>query len=354
MLPDNQLRLTQYSRGGGCGCKIGPDVLTELLGSHEEIRPANLLVNQDTLDDASVWDLGNGTVLISTIDFFTPVVDDPYAFGRIAAANAISDVYAMGGTPLLAHAVLGWPVATLSAAIARSVIAGGRAACAECGIPLAGGHSINNLEPIFGLAVNGIAPLENVRRNSTAKPGDVLLLTKPLGTGILATAGKFGMLSEEDRNHATECMVALNRIGAVLGAEPGVHAITDVTGFGLLGHLLEMCDASKVSAVLYWNAVPVLGNVSRYIAEGATPSGTARNWSHCRSRAYLENDDWRTVLCDPQTNGGLLVSVSEQSLLHIQSVLAQNDLEARVHPVGRIEELKLDAPAVTVLSADHM
>ena len=245
------IKLTQYSHGAGCGCKISPQVLDEILKSNLEIPDhKNLIVGNHSKDDAAVFNLGNGTALISTTDFFMPIVDDPFDFGRIAAANAISDVYAMGGKPIVAIAILGWPVNSLPAEIAQKVIEGGRSICMEAGIPLAGGHSIDSPEPIFGLAVNGIVDTNNIKQNNQAKAGDILFLTKPLGVGILTTAEKKGILLAGDEGIAAKQMMQLNKVGEALGKIDGVSALTDVTGFGLLGHLVEMAEGSELRGVM--------------------------------------------------------------------------------------------------------
>jgi len=240
-----EIKLTQYSHGAGCGCKISPKILDEILHSSFSM-PDNkkLLVGNHSKDDAAVYDLDNGTALISTTDFFMPIVDDPFNFGRIASANAISDVYAMGGKPILAIAILGWPINKLSPLVARRVIEGSKSICKEAGIPLAGGHSIDSPEPIFGLAVNGLVDIKNLKQNNTAKAGDLWLLTKKIGVGILTTAEKKGILKEENKTLAAEQMMQLNKVGETIGRIPAVHAMTDVTGFGLLGHLIEMAEGS--------------------------------------------------------------------------------------------------------------
>ena len=270
-----------------------------------------VLVGYETRDDAAVVDLGDGSALISTTDFFMPIVDDPGDFGRIAAVNAISDVYAMAGTPLVAIAILGWPVDKLSPEAARDVIEGAREACTEAGIALAGGHSIDNPEPIFGLAVTGRVPVAHIKRNAGARPGDLLFLTKPIGTGILTTAHKKGILEPEHLIVARDTMVQLNRFGSALGPLASVHALTDVTGFGLLGHLGEMCDATRVSARLEYARVPRLlpDALDRYVEAGAVPGGTNRNWKSYGERIGPLDDHRRKILCDPQTSGGLLVAV---------------------------------------------
>ena len=252
------IKLTQYSHGAGCGCKISPKVLDTILNtSIPQDSNKNLLVGNHSRDDAAVYDLGDGTAVISTTDFFLPIVDDPYTFGKIAAVNAISDVYAMGGEPLLAIAILGWPINKLSPEVAAKVMEGGRAVCKEAGIPLAGGHSIDNPEPIFGLAVTGRIDISNLKKNSTAKAGSKLYLTKPLGVGILATSQKQGILKDEHQHIAAESMMLLNKVGVELSKMKGLTAMTDVTGFGLLGHLIEMCEGSNVSAIIDYKKVPV-------------------------------------------------------------------------------------------------
>ena len=281
------IRLTQYSHGAGCGCKIAPAVLDRML--HSGLTPvvapdSRLLVGNATRDDAAVWRLPgsaggpDGQCLISTTDFFMPIVDDAFDFGRIAAANAISDVYAMGGQPILAIAILGWPVDKLPPELAGRVLDGARAVCAEAGITLAGGHSIDSPEPIFGLAVNGLVREAHLKRNDTAAPGCRLYLTKPLGVGILSTAQKQGLLLPEHADLAPRQMRQLNRVGAALGALPGVRAMTDVTGFGLLGHLGEVCAGSGVVAEVELDRVPIIPEAAEYLRQGAVPGGTRRNW----------------------------------------------------------------------------
>lgn len=311
----NNVRLTQFSHGAGCGCKISPSMLTDILDSRLSLaKDERLLVGNDTRDDAAVYDLGDGRGVISTTDFFMPIVDDPFDFGRIAATNAISDVYAMGGYPLLAIAVLGWPTAKLDAAIASAVVDGGRQACADVGIRLAGGHSIDSPEPIFGAAVTGEVKLTNLKRNDSGSAGDLLFLTKPLGIGVLATAEKKQLLREEHVGLARDLMCLPNRIGATLGGVEAVTAMTDVTGFGLAGHLLEICQGSKVRAKLNAATIPVIDGVQQYIEAGCVPGGTERNFASYGDHMQAISDTDRALLCDPQTSGGLLVAVSEPGL----------------------------------------
>ncbi|MHB1921700.1 MAG: selenide, water dikinase SelD [Chitinophagaceae bacterium] len=334
------IALTQYSHGAGCGCKISPKILDQIL-HNQQTGPhfPGLLVGNDTRDDAAVLDLGNGSALISTTDFFMPIVDDPFAFGRIAAANAISDIYAMGGRPVLAIAILGWPVNVLPPELAASVIAGGRSICLEAGIPLGGGHSIDSPEPIFGLAVNGIAPVEQIKRNHTARPGDWLLLTKPLGVGILTTAEKKGILEPAHQGLAARQMMQLNRVGELLGKLEGVSAMTDITGFGLLGHLVEMAKGSNCSAELYEERIPrIIPHLENYILQKSIPGGTHRNWESYGHQITPLTLIQQAFLADPQTSGGLLIAVKDQSLEEVQKVLESNDLASYGLPIGRILE----------------
>lgn len=334
----NNIQLTQYSHGAGCGCKISPAVLDTILKSNIA-RPDNdrLLVGNHSKDDAAVYDLGNGQALVSTTDFFMPIVDDPFDFGRIASANAISDVYAMGGTPILAIAILGWPINTLPPEVASRVIEGSRSICATAGIPLAGGHSIDAPEPIFGLAVNGLLPVSNLKRNDTAQAGDHLLLTKPLGVGILTTAEKKGLLLPAHRGTAARQMMQLNSIGASLGKVQGVHAMTDVTGFGLLGHLVEMAEGSQCSAEIYLDAIPrIIPALGDYIGQNCIPGGTHRNWASYGNKIMPLTEAQKALLADPQTSGGLLIAVSPESLEEVQSLMKREGLEPYIQPIGRI------------------
>jgi len=333
-------RLTQYSHGAGCGCKIAPAELDKILsGSSMDVPDHRLLVGYHTRDDAAVFDLGDGRAIISTTDFFSPIVDDAFDFGRIAAVNALSDVYAMGGSPLMAVAVLGWPLEKLGAELAAQVVAGGRQACKDAGIPLAGGHSIDAPEPFFGLAVTGEVKLANIKRNSTAKPGDHLILTKPLGVGILATAMKRGQLLPVHLNIARDQMVKLNNVGALLGNQDGVHALTDVTGFGLLGHLLEMCEGSGTQAVLHYNEVPLIPESLHYLGLGCYADGALRNW-----KSYVAKIDGASslermmLLSDPQTSGGLLVSCDAGSSTKILELLMNEGTSATDIGIMRIVE----------------
>ncbi len=341
------IKLTQYSHGAGCGCKISPKTLEEILsGSLAMPDNKKLLVGNHSKDDAAVYDMGNGTAIISTTDFFMPVVDDPFEFGRIAAANAISDVYAMGGKPLLAIAILGWPINKLSPAVARKVMEGGKSICLEAGIPLAGGHSIDTPEPIFGLAVNGLVEIKNIKQNNTAKAGDILYLTKPLGIGILTTAEKKGILKPGHAGIAARQMMQLNKVGEALGKLAAVSAITDVTGFGLLGHLTEMAEGSKVSAVIPdMNAIPLINNdLEYYISNQSVPGGTHRNWDSYGHKILISKSSGisaeviKCILADPQTSGGLLIAVDPGGVNEFELLLKEYKLEKHLTPIGYFTE----------------
>ena len=334
----SSIRLTQYSHGAGCGCKISPKVLDTILKSQiPGFDDPTLIVGNSSKDDAAVVDIGNGQGIVSTTDFFMPIVDDPFTFGRIAATNAISDIYAMGGKPIVAIAILGWPINTLAPEVAQQVIDGGRQVCHEAGISLAGGHSIDAPEPIFGLAVTGIVPLGAIKQNDTAQVGDILYLTKPLGIGILTTAQKKGKLKPEHEQLAPEAMCTLNKIGQQFAALPGVHAMTDVTGFGLAGHLLEMCEGSGVCAHLDFKALPLLDEVDHYLSEGCVPGGTLRNHDSYGHKLDAMSDRTRNILCDPQTSGGLLVAVGQETEAEFLAIAEQAGL--RLSPIGRLQPL---------------
>ncbi|EPS8491513.1 selenide, water dikinase SelD [Yersinia enterocolitica] len=321
------IRLTQYSHGAGCGCKISPKVLDKILHSEQQkFLDPRLLVGNETRDDAAVYDIGNGVGIISTTDFFMPIVDDPFDFGRIAATNAISDVYAMGGKPIMAIAILGWPIDKLAPEVAQQVIEGGRYVCQQAGISLAGGHSIDAPEPIFGLAVTGIVSTEQVKKNSGAKAGCKLFLTKPLGIGILTTAEKKSQLRPEHQGVATETMCQLNKSGADFAHIPGVTAMTDVTGFGLLGHLSEICQGSGVQATLHFSSIPRLPAVAEYIAAGCVPGGTGRNFDSYGHLIGKMSDLQKNLLCDPQTSGGLLLAVLPDAEAQVQEIAAQHGM----------------------------
>jgi selenide,water dikinase len=336
----DEIRLTQYSHGAGCGCKISPGALEEILHNQFTHPDQNkLLVGNHSSDDAAVYDLGNHQALIATTDFFMPIVDDPFEFGRIASANAISDIYAMGGKPILALALLGWPVSILPPTVARRVIEGSRSLCKEAGIPLAGGHSIDSPEPIFGLAVNGLVDLRCIKKNNTAKKGNFLFLTKPLGIGILTTAEKKDMLQTQHRGIAVKQMMQLNIVGEALGKIEEVTALTDVTGFGLFGHLLEMANGSDLTASIEFEKVPLITNdLKTYIDQGSLPGGTSRNWESYGKKIAIAPDldqiQVQSILADPQTSGGLLIAVDEQGVNKVQALLRQFGLGQFTQPIG--------------------
>jgi len=348
---NKEIKLTEFTKGGGCGCKIAPQVLAEILKTTTtQPENKNLLVGNSTNDDAAVYDLGNGKALISTTDFFMPIVDDPFDFGRVAAANAISDVYAMGGTPTLALAILGWPVEILSPTIAKKVIEGARTICVEAGIPLGGGHSIDTKEPMFGLSVNGLIEIEHLKKNSTAQEGDLIFMTKPLGTGILASAQKRKLLLPEDQIELIKQLTTLNSIGEKLGRIKDVTAMTDITGFGLLGHLTEMAQGSGLSAEINYRTVPKFASLQNYIKQGISPDATSRNWNAYSNLVKFEEGvdvlEAFMVLPDPQTNGGILFCARPESLKQIEEILGANGLSAFSKPIGKM--MKRDEKIIRV------
>ncbi len=310
------VKLTEYSHGAGCGCKIAPAMLESILhGQVEFAADECLLVGNESKDDAAVYDIGNGEAVVSTTDFFMPIVDDPFTFGQIAATNALSDIYAMGASPLMAIAILGWPTEKLGVEVAARVVDGGRQACKDAGIILAGGHSIDSPEPIFGLAVTGRVKIEHLKQNNRAKAGCSLFLTKPLGVGILSTAQKQKKLQVEHQHIATASMRELNKIGEQLGRLESVMAMTDVTGFGLLGHLLEICQGSDVAAQVDFDRVPLLNPVvEEYRRLGCIPGGGLRNFASYGDQVSPMTEQQQHILCDPQTSGGLLVAVMPDAI----------------------------------------
>ncbi|HLG33559.1 MAG TPA: selenide, water dikinase SelD [Bacteroidia bacterium] len=330
------IRLTEFSSGSGCGCKIAPSVLEQILKSDEKIKYENLLIGHESRDDAAVYDLGNRTALISTVDFFTPIVDDAFDFGRIASANALSDVYAMGGKPALATAILGWPVDKLPPELATEVLNGARKVCADAGIPLAGGHSIDTQEPFFGLSVNGFLKIENLKPNNTAHEGDFLFLTKPLGSGIFSSAIKRKLISDEDYKTAIELMTSLNSIGTELGEMKSVHALTDITGFGLLGHMIEMVDGSNLSASINFPDVPIAQGAQKYISQMCFPDNTYRNWNAYEKKVEAKEGAWFIPLCDPQTNGGLLAAVAPEGVNDFIELMKKHGNFVSRKPIGKI------------------
>lgn len=312
---NNEFRLTQFSPGAGCGCKIAPKELEIILqNDNAPMHFTELLVGNESHDDAAVYEIGDGRAVVSTTDFFTPIVDNAHDFGRIAATNAISDVYAMGGLPLMAIAILGWPLDKLPVELASEVVAGAREVCASIHIPLAGGHSVNIDTPIFGLAVTGMVNTEQVKKNCTAKAGCKIFLTKPLGIGLVTTAEKCGVVKPDDAIEAVRLMTTLNLAGSDFAQLNGVQAMTDVTGFGLLGHALEMAEGSGVQMTLEYGKLPRMSGVDSYIAQACMPGGTMRNWNSYGRKAIIDvagedNEKVKALVCDPQTSGGLLIAV---------------------------------------------
>ena len=309
------IRLTEWSEGSGCGCKIAPAILDQILqasGSFSQKDP-NLLVGNSSKDDAAVYQVSEDLAMINTVDFFTPIVDDAFDFGRIAATNAISDVYAMGGKPLFANAILSWPVEKLAPELAAKVLEGAKLACSHAGIELAGGHSIAAKDPLFGLSVNGVIHPRKIKKNTGSKEGDLLFLTKPLGIGVLATALKRQKISSHDYQRMVEVACQLNKIGEVLGNHEEVHALTDVTGFGLLGHALEMAEGANLSLQIDFKSLPLIEGVQDYIQQFIFPDNTYRNWNAYSAKVSGVNGMELVPLCDPQTSGGLLIAVAEEN-----------------------------------------
>jgi selenide, water dikinase len=333
------IRLTAYSHGAGCGCKIAPAVLDRILSSQRQfVTDPALLVGNSSRDDAAAYDIGNGQVILSTTDFFMPIADDPFDFGRIAATNAISDIYAMGGRPLMAIAILGWPVNTLAPEVAAQVFDGGRQACSDAGIMLAGGHSIDCPEPVFGLAVTGLVARAQLKQNNTAEAGCLLYLSKPLGVGVLTTAQKQGKLQPEHEFLARDVMFQLNTPGMAVSALDDVTAMTDVTGFALMGHLLEMCEGSGLDAELVLDQIPVLAPVRDYIAQGCVPGGTHRNFDSYGHKLPALSAEQKALLCDPQTSGGLLMAVRPSGQQVFENLLREQGIDpALIRPIGRLQ-----------------
>ena len=337
-----KIKLTQFAKGAGCGCKIAPAVLDDILSkSRNEINiNSSILVGNNTNDDASVIDLKNGNALLLTADFFMPIVDDPYTFGQVAAANSISDVYAMGGQPINAIALLGWPIDKIPAVYASEVMAGAKNICEQAGIIISGGHTIDAQEPFFGLAVNGIVETKNIKRNSTAKKGDVLMMSKKIGVGILATAEKRGLLTADDSEAMVQQLITLNSLGSSLGFEEGVHAMTDITGFGLLGHLMEMCESASLSAEVKYASIPKMHECKKYIDQHVLPDATYRNWNAYSAKINIDPSvdpkESFMLLPDPQTNGGLLIAVDPESVERMLEIAEKHGTD--LHIIGRFNE----------------
>lgn len=339
-MAEEKIKLTQYSKGGGCGCKIAPSVLQQILATESKFQSANLLVGNESSDDAAVYQLNEDLCVISTTDFFLPIVDDAFDFGRIASANAISDIYAMGGTPLMAIAILGWPIDKIPMESAKEVLEGARAICREAGIPLAGGHTIDSSDPVFGLAVTGTVATKNLKRNNTAREGDLLFLTKPIGVGVMATAVKRKVIDEKHYPVLIQQLSTLNKLGEVLGRMEGVHAMTDVTGFGLLGHMIEMAEGSGLAAELKYDKVKKINGLDVYLGHKTIPDATTRNWNSYGNKVKFEKGinvmEAFNVLPDPQTNGGLLIAVAPSEVETLKDLFRENGLDDFADPIGRI------------------
>jgi selenide,water dikinase len=333
----DEIKLTQFSHGAGCGCKIAPAVLDKILHTHlPKANFPNLLVGNESKDDAAVYEVTDGPCIISTTDFFMPIVDDAFTFGSIASVNAISDVYAMGGKPMMALAILGWPIGKLSEELAQKVLDGSRDVCAKAGIPLAGGHSIDSPEPIFGLAVTGTVEKKNLKKNNSAKAGDVVYLTKPIGVGIITTAQKRGLAAAEDVEEAVRVMTELNVLGADFGKLEYVNAMTDITGFGLLGHLIEVCEGSGCSAEIEYAKVPLIKNLAYYLSKMIYPDNTMRNWQSYDKKVNGIGAESLLTLCDPQTSGGLLVTLPKDKSTEFEKFCNTKGLA--LTSIGRMKE----------------
>jgi selenide,water dikinase len=345
---DMQVRLTQFSHGGGCGCKIAPGVLEQILAkSGPAILPKELLVGIETSDDAAVYRINDRQAIVATTDFFMPIVDDPFDFGAIAATNAISDVYAMGGQPLFALALVGMPVNQLPLEVIRKILEGGESVCQRAGIPIAGGHTIDSVEPIYGLVAIGLVDPKNLKRNAGAKPGDKLILGKPLGVGIYSAALKKGKLDQAGYRAMIDATTKLNTPGTRLGTMDEVHALTDVTGFGLLGHLLEIAKGSQAAARVDWNALPLLPGVLDFAREGTVTGASGRNWTGYGVKMKLGTkigEAEKAVLTDPQTSGGLLVACAPGACDAVLDIFRTEGFE-HAAVIGEVAE---GSPAVAV------
>ena len=333
----SDIKLTEYSHGAGCGCKIAPAILDTILETTQQsVVDPNLLVGNSTKDDAAAYDLGNGKAVLSTTDFFMPIVDDPFTFGRIAATNALSDIYAMGGKPLMAIAILGWPLDKLDPEVAKIVVDGGRKACFDAGIILAGGHSIDSPEPIFGLAVTGLVDNDKLKQNDKAEADCEIFLTKPLGIGILTTAQKRKKIEPGHIDAAINAMCTMNTIGGEISKLEGVVAVTDVTGFGLMGHLGEICEGSQISATIEFDKVPFLPNTKKYYELGCIPGGTRNNFKSYGHTLGDMTKEQEILLCDAQTSGGLLCIVRKETSDAFKALVKANGLD--LEPIGQTYE----------------
>ncbi len=321
------MKLTQFTKGGGCGCKLPPEKLSKILDGFKTNNSFGLFEGNENFDDAAVIEISESEYLLATTDFFTPIVDDPKDFGRIAAANAISDIYAMGGTPILSTSILAWPLDILDESLASDVLKGATELCAEANIAIGGGHSISNPEPIFGLSVIGRVKKENLKRNHTAHVGDILVMTKPLGSGILSTAMKRGLLDDQAKQYLVSQLSMLNNFGEKIAHLKGVHAMTDITGFGLLGHLIEMLKKNQLSAIIKYDTIPMFKSVQNLAQKLIYPDNTMRNWNAFKDDVDGISGESLITLCDPQTNGGLLIAVSNEAMKELETLAYQNNQE---------------------------
>lgn len=345
------IKLTSFAHGGGCGCKIAPAILSRILAATPAaVIPPQLLVGTESSDDAAVYRLNDSQALVATTDFFTPIVDEPHDFGRIAATNAISDIYAMGGTPILALAIVGMPLEKLPLEVIEQILAGGASVCHAAGIPIAGGHSIDVLEPIYGLVALGLVHPDRVKQNSAARAGDVLVLGKPLGVGILSAALKQGKLSSAGYAEMLALTTQLNRVGSTLGGMDAVHAMTDVTGFGLAGHLLEICRGSDLGARVRFADLPLIGEAVAHVQAGVATGASTRNWNGYKEEVALGPDlgEWQQkLLTDPQTSGGLLVACAPEAVPEVLATFRRQGFE-RAAVVGELEAALPGAPRLRV------
>lgn len=333
------IKLTSFSKSSGCGCKLSSADLQLIIGQQtDNSNFQKLLVGNDKSDDAAVFLIDEEKAIISTLDFFAPIVDSAITFGKIAATNAISDVYAMGGQPILATAILGWPIGKIPHHLAQEVMRGAKEICAEAGIPLAGGHSIESTEPFFGLSVNGLIHPDYIKKNNSIQEGDLIYLTKPIGTGILSSGLKRGLISEDQIGEAIKSMCTLNTIGAVVSKHPQVHAITDITGFGLLGHLSEMVSNTGFSIEMNTSKIPLLPHTKELMDQMVYPDITTKNYSH--SHQYIGNLGFQEMMmmCDPQTSGGLLIAIAPEFQKSFEEMLVQNKIFDRcLSPIGKVK-----------------
>lgn len=344
------INLTRFTDSGGCGCKISPRILSEIIKTIKiQADEKSILVGNYYNDDAAVIQINKKKALVFTDDFFTPIVDDPFYFGKIAACNALSDIYAMGAKPQVALSILGWPVEKIQAKYARQVLEGAKSICDKAGVSLAGGHSINNPQPIFGLSVIGQINPKYLKLNTSAKENDILYLTKPLGSGIYSTALKLDKITDNDKIEMIKVMTTLNSIGIKIAKLNYVNSMTDITGFGLFGHLIELCKASKLSAEISFENIQLLKNIMAYWKNGIITSGGKRNWEGYKSLIGATNDFRKSILSDPQTNGGLLITINENYKSHFESFLKTNNLQKFSKPIGILKRTSINSKKIITI-----